>query len=534
MTEMENLALTNIEDIHTLTEWAANKWKDRIGLVFDEFEQQLTYREINEQSNQMAHFLSNLGVQKGDRVAVMLKNRPEFPITWLALGKIGAIMVPVNIYYKELDAKYVLEHSEAKVVVTSSEYLPLLQKLKSKVASIEHIVSVDESMQIIKKMSVDFTDKKKDVCAETIMNIQYTSGTTGRPKGCMLSQSYWLSIGKRKVQQEVPGINEQDIMLTAQPLYYMDPQWNIITSLASGATLIVLDRFHPSTFWEKVRKYNVTFFYCLGVMPSMLLKMPESEDDKNHNVRLILCSGIPKHLHRQLEERWGARWYETFGMTETGGDTTVPKDEYETTVGTGCIGRAHANRDVRIVDDNGQVVPRGTIGELVLRGSGMMEGYYKNPQATEEVFRNGFLHTGDLAYMDEKGLIYYVGRKKEMIRRSGENISATEIEDALKLHPDVNYAAAIPVPDEIRGEEVKVYVVLTENNDKDEEAIAQQLIKFCEDQLAYYKIPRYWEFRKELPKTPSEKIAKHILRAEKDDLRINSYDRIDNIWRRDD
>lgn len=536
MKKQEVLDLTKVEDIKALTERAAALWGDRVGLVFDEFQEQLTFYEINVRSNAIANVLLQLGINQGERVAVMLKNRPEFPLTWLALGKIGAVMVPVNVYYKEFDAEYLLEHSEAKIVVASSEFIPLLKKLKSKLNSLKQIISVDESgdpdiqsfSELCQHASTDAPDIS--VYPETLINIQYTSGTTGRPKGCMLTHHYWLQIGKKNVLQKHPKLNEKDIMLTAQPFYYMDPQWNVISALGSGAKLVVLDRFHPSTFWEKVREYKVTFFYCLGVMPVLMLKMPKSPEDRNNHVRHISCSAIPVHLHKELEERWGAPWYETFGMTETGGDISVTQEEHDELVGTGCIGRPNEHREAKIVNENGEVVPRGEIGELVLRGTGMMEGYFKNPEATREAFRNGYFHTGDLAYMDEKGLIYYVGRKKEMIRRSGENISATEVEDAIKLHPDVKYVAVIPVPDEIRGEEVKAYVVLQEGVKEPKKAI-EKIISFCGDKLAYFKIPRYWEIRGDLPRTPSERVAKHKLRDEKEDLRMDSYDRVDNIWR---
>src|SRR5690625_1153445 len=174
----------------------------------------------------------------------------------------------------------------------------------------------------------------------------------------MLTQYYWLRLAKTMILEDHPGITEDDTMLTAQPFYYMDPQWNVITALGSGATLVVLDRFHPSTFWEKVRQYKVTFFYCLGVMPVLMLKMPESPEDKNNHVTRIFCSAIPVHLHQQLENRWGAPWYEVFGMTETGADIRMSKEEHDELIGSGCIGKPFSHREVRIVNEKGETVPR--------------------------------------------------------------------------------------------------------------------------------------------------------------------------------
>lgn len=541
MTDMQSVKSLNLEqvnDIYALVEQAALKWGDKTGFIFDEFDIHLTFEEIHRKTNQIANYLLKIGINKGDRVGLMIKNRPEFPLIWLALGKIGAIMIPINVFYKRFDAKYLLEHSEAKLVFTSNEFIPMLQEIiEDEHFDVEtEIISIDqEEMPGVPNLyeelkEVSFESPNVKLFPEDLMNIQYTSGTTGRPKGCMLSHSYWITMGINCLNLASPKLNETDIMLTAQPFYYIDPQWNVITSLMSGATLVVLDRFHPSTFWDKVREYDVTFFYCLGVMPVLMLKMPESPEDRNNKVRQISCSAIPTHLHKTLEERWGAPWSEVFGMTETGIDITVRSEEHDELIGTGCIGSPNPHREVRIVDENDEILPRGEVGELVMRGTGMMQGYYKDPESTQKAFRNGFFHTGDLAYMDEDGRIYYVGRLKEMIRRSGENISATEVEDALKLFPEVNYAAAVPVPDEIRGEEVKAYVVLKPDARKPEELI-DELLEFAHNHLAYFKVPRYWEFRDSLPKTPSEKIAKHKLIQEKEDLRLNSYDAVEKIWR---
>ncbi len=321
-------------------------------------------------------------------------------------------------------------------------------------------------------------------------------------------------------------------MLTAQPFYYMDPQWNVITAMAAGATLVVLDRFSPSVFWERVRHYGVTFFYCLGIMPTLLVKTPPSPSDRDNKLRTVFCSAIPPHLHRELEERWGAPWYEVFGMTETGGDISVKPEDHDRLLGTGCIGKPDKTRQVRIVGEDDQPVGRNAVGELLLRGLGMMDGYFKDPAATTEAFRGGWFHTGDLVRMDENGYIYYVGRKKEMIRRSGENISATEVEEVIKLHPAVQYVACLPVQDDLRGEEVKAYVVLKEGQSADA-VTPQVLIEFCSERLAPFKLPRYWEYRDELPRTPSERVAKHLLSKEKADLRLDSYDRIEDTWRRE-
>ncbi len=490
---------------------AARRWPDKPGLVFDQQSERLTFADIHQRSTAIAAGLADVGVRAGDRVAVMLPNEPAFPLTWLALAKLRAVLVPLHTQLREFDAGYLVAHSGSVVGVTNADLLPMVDRL-----GLPTVVTADQLNGT--------RPPEASALPEDLVNLQYTSGTTGRPKGCMLSHGYWTLMA-RNLAEYVP-LGPDDIVLTAQPFSYMDPQWNLAATLASGATLVVLDRFHPSTFWSKIREHRVTFFYCLGVMPTLLLKMPPSPGDRDHRVRFATCSAIPPNLHAALEERFGIPWCELFGMTETGGDLAVSLDEHDELVGTGAIGRPFPHREARIVGDDDRPLPRGETGELVLRGAGMMDGYYNDPEATAAAFRSGWLHTGDFARQDEAGRIFYVGRKKEMIRRSGENISATEVEEAITLHPAVQTAACVPVPDEIRGEEVKAYVVLAPG----EAVRPEDLAADVGQRIARFKVPRYWEFRDRLPLTPSEKIAKAALRDEKSDLRAGSYDAVEGAW----
>jgi crotonobetaine/carnitine-CoA ligase len=531
--------LDRASELKTLSARAAERWGDRVGLVFDgggEDRVSLTFGDLDLRSNVLARDLERIGVRPGDRVGVMLGNRPEFPLAWLALAKLGAAMVPLNVYYKEADAGHVLEHSRARMAITSSGFAALLRRVQGSIPTLERILYVDGADEEGVENVLDTSSTKSAepttvaVFPETLASVQYTSGTTGRPKGCMLPHRYWITSAVKHVNDTSPPLHEGDVMLTAQPFYYLDPQWNLVTALVSGATLVVLDRFHPSTFWDKVREHEVTFFYCLGLMPALMLGTPGSPRDRENRVRHVACSAIPVPLHRQLEERWGAPWHESFGMTETGSDISVRPEEHDGLVGTGCIGRPKAGREARVIDGGGNDAARGEVGELVLRGTGMMDGYLDDPEATDAAFRGGWFHTGDLVRMDESGLLYYVGRKKEMIRRSGENVSAAEVEGILSLHPAVRSAACVGVPDKLRGQEVKAYVVLEQGRTR-EEVVSRELADFCSERLAYFKVPRYWEYRDELPRTPSERVAKHLLIDEKSDPWSNSYDRVDEVWR---
>lgn len=496
---------------------AAERWPAKTAWIFDATGERFTFADVDARSSQIAVALRELGVGPGDRVAVMLRNQPEFPLVWLALAKLGALLVPVNTGYREFDGAHVLSHSGARFAVAADEFLELLTKI-APATQLEKVLPVDELIANLHETTETFSTEP-----ERPVNIQYTSGTTGAPKGCVLPNRYWttLAVG---LATDFPSIADNDVMLTAQPFHYIDPQWNVALGLASGAALVVLDRFHPSTFWSKVREYDVTWFYCLGLMPTLLLRQPESPEDTRHKLRAICASAIPRDLHAELEARWGVPWFEAFGMTETGGDIRMSEEDHDDLVGTGCLGRPSRDREVMIADEAGKPLPRGETGELLIRGIGLMHGYHEDPEATAKAFTGGWFHTGDLASMDAEGRVYYVGRTKDMIRRSGENVSADEVERALMLHPDIKLAAVIAVPDDLRGEEIKAYVVLGDENSPPEE-----LAEFCARKLAYFKVPRYWAVVDSLPMTPSERVAKGELRKASD-LLTGTYDRTAKSW----
>ncbi|GAA4745799.1 ATP-dependent acyl-CoA ligase [Nocardioides endophyticus] len=460
---------------------AAERWPDRPAWTFDPGDAPattLTFHDVARRSAAYAQVLRERGIEAGDRVAVMLDNQPEFPLVWLALMRIGAAMVPLNVRYRSADAGHVVADAGVRVAITSPSYAELL-------APLAEVVLVDDLVP-----ARSWTQGPVDPA--TPVNVQYTSGTTGHPKGCVLTHRYWTTLGNSMLD-EFPYVVADDVMLTAQPFFYLDPQWNVVTALMSGAHLVLLDGFHPSTFWAKVREHEVTYFYCLAAMPTLLLKMPPDPADRAHRVRVVQCSAIPPALHAELEARWGVPWFEAFGMTETGADIRVSPGDHDELVGSGCLGRAAAHREVRI--DVG--------GQLWLRGPGMMDGYLGRP----DPFVDGWFPTGDLARLDDQGRICLEGRLKDMIRRSGENIAAHEVEDVLLAHPAVRLAAVVGVPDEIRGEEVKAYVVAPGVSSED-------LTAWCSERLAAFKVPRIWEFRDDLPLTASHRVEKAKLGAE--------------------
>ena len=524
-----------LDTLPALCRQAAAAWPDRTALVFDETGEALTFAEIDARSDRIAAALAARGVGPGDRVALMLPNCPGFPLAWLGIAKAGAVTVAVNVFYKTADAGYLLSHSGARLVVTSNTFVDLLAAVADAGAAPLDILSVDadgggRALPLAElTAAASAPPPAVEVAPDTVANIQYTSGTTGPPKGVMQSHGMWGDFARRMADLH-DGLSADDILLTAQPFYYLDPQWNLATALLTGARLVVLDRFHPSTFWDRVRAHRVTWFYCLGVMPKLLLKQPPAADDRDHDLRRVLCSAIPVADHAAIEARWGVPWFETFGMTETGVDLVVPLDEHDICVGSGCIGRPVPGREARILDPEGAPLPAGEVGELALRGPGMMDGYFGDPEAAAAAFRGGWMHTGDLARIDADGRIYFVGRDKDMIRRSGENIAAAEVEAVIAQHDAVRMAACVAVADDIRGEEVKAYVVLQPGHEPDSTPPAE-LAAFCAERLAYFKVPRYWTYRADLPRTPSERIIKGALAADPDPAGTPTWDRTDDAWR---
>ncbi|MEU3708526.1 AMP-binding protein [Streptomyces catenulae] len=521
--ECAGLPPESVPDLATLVERAAARWPDRVAWTFDEFGRDLTFAEVARGVRRTAAELSAAGVGRDGRVAVLLRNRPEFPLTWLALAALGAAMVPVNTAYRSHDAEHVLRDSGAHLLVTCEEFRPLAEELLASVPTLRAVRYVDGSTPPAVPAPVSPGGPSGP---GELVNVQYTSGTTGSPKGCLLPHRYWLALAGSLVT-EFPHLGPEDTLLTCQPFHYIDPQWNVAAALLAGSRLVVLDRFHPTTFWRKVREHRVTYFYCLGLMPTLLLRMPEHPDDRDHHVRAVQCSAIPPALHSRLEERWGVPWYEAFGMTETGADLRVGPADHDAAVGSGCIGRPLRHRAVRIAGPDGAALPARAVGEIQLRGPGMMAGYLGRPEETAAAFADGWFHTGDLGHLDEEGRVHFRGRLKDMIRRSGENVAAAEVEEVLTAHPRVRLAAVVPVADELRGEEIKAYVV----PDGDGPGPGpDELAAHCGERLAAFKVPRYWELRDRLPLTPSERVAKGELRK----LPVSAgrtYDRQDTVWR---
>ena len=482
---------------------AARLWPERPAIVCEHGGTTTTFAALDALMRTLAAELVRRGIQPGHRVAVRLPNCVEFPALWLAITTAGAVMVPVNPAYRRSDIEHVLRHSGAQACIGDDEFIAAARALLPTVPTLAWVDGIDSLL----RGSLGARDAGlPEVRPDWPANIQFTSGTTGLPKGCVLSHRYWVRFGRCFVEQG-PHITAADTLLTAQRFSYADPQWNVALALQSGATLVMLDGFSPSRFWQQVVDHGVTFIYCLGAMPTLMLKMAPGPAERSHRVRMVVCSGIPRARHHELEERFGVPWHEAYGTTETGGDLIVPVEEHAASVGTGHLGRPVPGKELRILDPDGMPVVPGAVGELCLRGVGMMDRYHDDAAATEFAFRGGWYHTGDLVQEDPAGRLCYVARNKDMIRRGGENIAAAEVEAVLQGHDGVRMAACVAVPDELRGEEVKVFVV-AQQEPVSEQAYFRELVGFLSDRIADFKVPRYWELLAELPLTVSSKVAK--------------------------
>ena len=501
--------MTNLAD---LLRAAATRWPDHEALVFDATDERLSFAEFDRRTETIARALVAAGIQCGDRVLVCSGNVPLFPLAWFGILKAGAVMVPINPRYKMEDARHLAASTEPKAAFCDGDRLELVQTIGESTPSLALIVT-DRADAVAGAVSLgsfmadasgEENGVRRPISADTLANIQFTSGTSGLPKGCMLSHGYWRGLAEA-VRTSVIALEPGDTMLTAQAFSYLDPQWALVLTIMAGARLVVLDRFSPSRLWAKVVQHDVRFFYCLAAMPLMMLSTPAVTEERRHRLRVVMCSGIPADRQAEIEERFGVPWLEAYGSTETGSDLGIGWEDHRAGRGLATIGKPRPGREAQIVDERFEALGAGEVGELLVRGPSMMTGYWRDRQATDEAFHGDWYRTGDLARRDEEGFYHLVGRRKDMIRRGGENVAAAEVEAVLHQHPGVRLAACVAVPDPVRNEEILVFVI-----PKGSPTIAD-LIEFLDARLAAFKVPRFWRFVEELPMTPSERVAKPLL-----------------------
>ncbi len=472
-------------------------------------------------------------VQPGDRVGVALGNRAEYFIALFAVIANRGIVVSINPLAQEHDAGHVLADSAPVALVVEPGNRELFARLAKRVPSVRELICLDgpEPRGLLpaglRGPRLDFAHA--DCRRDDVTTVFYTSGTTGPPKGCMVDHEWWLRIVDVDMRMNPVG---RERGFCSVPFFYADPAIYLMMKLQIGGALVPMRRFSVSRYWDVVHRFGVTKIHAIASIPVLLVKAPPHPLERNHKVHHATCAAVPANLHRQLVDRFGFPWLDNYGATESGMMCRVPWHVRDEMVGSGSLGVPNPEVELRVVDDGGRDVPRGEPGEAVVRGPGMFRGYLNRPDATAEALRAGWYHTGDLVRQDERGFVYFLGRKKDIVRRSGENIAAAEVEAVLRLLPSVKDSAVIPVPDEIRGEEVKAYVLLVDGATPGD-LPPEEIVRHCEARLAAFKVPRYIEYRTgDFPRTPSMKVQKQELKAEKSDHTQGAWDRERAVGRR--
>jgi len=487
-------------------------------VVFQFRDDPITLGEFNEQINKTANGLLSLGVKHGDKVAIMLPNNPEFLYTWFALNKIGAVEVPINVALKGQGLAYQMVQSDCVGLVADTEYLDRLEGVAGDLDNIRHIAftgdgelpgwSGFETMTFADLMDHPSDTPKANVHYSDLASILYTSGTTGVSKGVMFSHHYWYDIWAESVKYS--RYTEDDILYTGLPFFHGNAQGITIGPvILADAKAVIVERFSASRLWDDCRRWECTEANYIGGIIPILLKQEEREDDADNPVRLMVGAAAPQDEWHAFQKRFNTKILEVYGMTECYCCLVSPYDGPR----AGACGKPITGWDVRIVDDDDNECKPGSLGEFIARSNKMFvgtTGYYNKPEATLELFKNGWIHTGDLGRMDEDGYFYFVDRKKQAIRRRGENISSFEVESVISAHDAVLESCVVGVPSDVGEEEVKAVVVLKEGQQVSEE----ELIRWCEPRLAYFAIPRYIAIRETLPKTPSERVEKFKLKEE--------------------
>ena len=461
------------------------------------------------------------------RVALLLENRPDMFLHWLALNALGVSVAPLNPAWKSAELGYALEHSESRLAIALPERAPELWAVAQGEGLDVPVFAPGEDLPALPPQKEGA--QLPGAAADRECALLYTSGTTGRPKGCMLSNRYFTMVGEWYASLGgLCALDEGgDCLITPLPMHHMNAlACSTMVMLRTGGCIVPLDRFHPGSWWREVQESGATIVHYLGVMPAILLKLPLDPAERRHRVRFGFGAGVGSRQHMPFEDRFGFPLVEAWAMTETGSGAAVIANHEPRKRGTACFGRPLPALKTRIVNDAGEEADVDQPGELWVRHAGedprlgFFSGYFKDSAATDAAWEGAWFRTGDIVACDADGDMHFIDRKSNLIRRSGENIAAIEVEGVLAEHSAVAEAAVAAAPDEIRGDEVFACIraVGVSGESADSEALAHELVRHCLQRLAYFKAPGFVAVVEELPHTATEKLDRAGLRALVSDL----------------
>ncbi len=480
---------------------------DKPFLFSETDKRQFTYKEFEAAVGRTARMLAAEGVEKGDVVSLLMPNSVEYVIAYFACWQIGALAGPINSLLKSQEIAYVISNSDAKALLVSAEFVPVIDTIRNEVPSLEAVIVFDDVIAA----TTDYSEgaiPSAEIESDHEAIIIYTSGTTGKPKGCLLTHGNVIA-NARQISSWL-GFTEKDRLLSIMPLFHMNAvSVTTMSALYAGGSTVVSPKFSASRFWQIISDYQITSFGSVATMLSMLLSTyPDGVPAglKTDQLRFAMCGSapVPAEVLRRFEERFNCLVIEGYGLSEsTCRSTFNPPDQRRR---PGSCGVPIGN-EMRVVDEEDRDVPDGELGEILLRGENILKGYYKNDVANATAFRNGWFHTGDIGYRDADGFYFIVDRKSDMIIRGGENIYPREIDEVLYQHPAIAAAAAVGVPDTLYGEEVTAVIVLKPGA----EATEQEVIDYCKARLADFKCPKTVHFIEDIPKGPTGKLLKREL-----------------------
>jgi acyl-CoA synthetase (AMP-forming)/AMP-acid ligase II len=498
---------------------------DRPAILFEG--KRFTYQEINERVNRFANALAGLGVKKGDRVAILQVNCNEYFEAYYGTAKLGAVYVPLNFRAKGEEISYMLNNAEANFLMVGERYVDLVNGIKNTIPSVKQFICIESKPkgylnynELLAKASADevFTEIGDD----DLTILMYTAGTTGRPKGVPQRHSMFTTYVLGNVDPADPERAEVNILTV--PLYHVAGAQAMLAATYGGRTLAMMRQFEVNEWIGTVQKEKATRAMLVPTMLKRVIDHPDFKKFDLSSLRVITygAASMPfEVIKKAIEVFPGVMFINAFGQTETASTITMLGPEDHVITGTeaekakklkrlaGSIGRPMGDVEMKIMDEHGKEVPLGVIGEIVARGPRVMSGYWKDPEKTAKAIdKDGWLHTGDMGYVDDEGYFYLAARTDDLIIRGGENISPEEVENVLYAHPAVEEAAVIGVPHPDWGQEPRAVVVLK----KGQSATAEELIEFCRQRLSSFKRPRSVVFTDELPRTSTGKILKRVLR----------------------